>query len=281
MLWAFGKTKPEPKSVVHEEHSHDDGHDHPAPSSVGGVLISSFSIDSALEVAKSKLSERNISRLGQLEASVSGTADNQQKIHAYHQLSGFWKDSIKAFVPYAWYMAEEARLENSEKNLNFAGHLFLNNLQHVENTEMARWMALQAKDLFERSLKLNPGNDSAKVGLGATYMFGGISNAPMEGIAKIRDVVAKDSTNVYAQMTLAMGSLMSGQTDKAKERLEIITRLDPENLQAVLLLADIYEKQENKQEALKFYQKALPLTTNHTEMKAELEKRIIALKKQN
>ncbi|MCH5689582.1 hypothetical protein LWM68_38345 [Niabella sp. W65] len=69
-------------------------------------------------------------------------------------------------------------MENSEKNLNFAGHLFLNNLQNVENGEMAKWMALQAKDLFERSLKLNPDNDSAKVGLGSTYMFGGISNAP-------------------------------------------------------------------------------------------------------
>src|SRR5690606_10402656 len=140
-------------------------------------------------------------------------------------------------------------------NLNFAGHLFLNNVQHVENAEMAKWMALQAKDLFERSLKQNPGNDSAKVGLGATYLFGGISNAPMEGIAKIREVVTKDSTNVYAQMTLAMGSLMSGQTQKAEERLVIITRLDPQNLQALLLLADIYEKQGEKQKAVSYYQK--------------------------
>ena len=280
LLWAFGRTKPDPTSA-HQGHTHEDGHDHPAPSSAGGLLVSSFSIDSALGAAKTKLSKENVSRIDQLEASVAKAGDDQLKLHAYHQLSGYWKDSIKAFVPYAWYMAEEARLENSEKNLNFAGHLFLNNLQHIENAEMARWMGLQAKDLFERSLKLNPGNDSAKVGLGATYMFGGISNAPMEGIAKIRDVVEKDSTNLYAQMTLAMGSLMSGQTDKAKERLEIVTGLDPENLQAVLLLADVYEKQDKKQEALKFYQKALPLVSNHAEMKAELEKRIIALKKQN
>ena len=277
ILWAFGKTKPDASHSSHDGHQHEEAAAAPA----AGLLTPSFSIDSVLSMEKGKLPQQDISALGQIESSVEKSKDNEQKLHAFHQLSQFWKDKGKAFIPYAWYVAEGARLENSEKNLNFAGHLFLNNLQHVENGEMAKWMALQAKDLFERSLKLNPDNDSAKVGLGSTYMFGGISNAPMEGIAKIREVVTKDSTNLYAQMTLAMGSLMSGQTDKAKERLETIIRLDSKNLQALLLLADIYEKQDKKQEAITYYQKALPLANEHTEMRAELQKRIDALKKQN
>ncbi len=88
-----------------------------------------------------------------------------------------------------------------------------------------RWEALQAKDLFERSLKINPDNDSAKVGLGACYLFGNIAPNPMEGIAKIMEVVEKDSTNAYAQMTLAKGSLLSGQIDKAISRLQTVNRL--------------------------------------------------------
>lgn len=278
ILWAFGSIKPDPQKA-HEGHQHEtgtasDGHDH-------GTATSSFSIDSALNVAKEKLPPASITNLNALEKMADNAPGDQQKIHAYHQLSQFWKDTAKVFIPFAWYTAESARLENSEKNLNFAGHLFLNNLQHIENADVGKWMALQAKDLFERSLKINPGNDSAKVGLGSTYMFGGFSAAPMEGIAKIREVVEKDSTNLYAQMTLAMGSLMSGQTDKAKERLEIITRIDPKNIQAVLLLADIYEKQEKKPEAIQYYQKALLLVSDHAEMRSELEKRIDALKKQN
>ena len=51
----------------------------------------------------------------------------------------------------------------------------------------------------------------SKVGLGACYLFGNISANPMEGIGKIREVVEKDSTNIYAQMILAKGSMMSGQ----------------------------------------------------------------------
>lgn len=277
LLWAFGSIKPPAQANAHEGHQHE----HAGQPGAGSVSTSSFSIDSALTAAKGTLLPAGAARLTSLESTIEKSPDQGQKVQAFRALSMYWKDSVKAFIPYAWYVAEGARLENSEKNLNFAGHLFLNNLQHVENGEMAKWMALQAKDLFERSLKLNPDNDSAKVGLGSTYMFGGISNAPMEGIAKIREVVAKDSTNLYAQMTLAMGSLMSGQTDKAKERLETIIRLDSKNLQALLLLADIYEKQDKKQEAITYYQKALPLATEHTEMRAELQKRIDALKKQN
>ena len=270
LLWAFGKTKSDAVA-----HSHE-GHDHAADV----TATSSFSIDSAIASAKNTLRPQSISNIDLLENSIEKATGNEQKIHAFHQLSQYWKDSVKAFIPYAWYVGEGARLENSEKNLNFAGHLFLNNLQNVENAEISKWMALQAKDLFERSLTINPDNDSAKVGLGSTYMFGGISNAPMEGIAKIREVVEKDSTNIYAQMTLATGSLMSGQTEKAKERLETVTRLDAKNLQAVLMLADVYEKLGEKNGAIEYYQKALS-EIDHPEMKSELEKRIKALKEHN
>ena len=103
---------------------------------------------------------------------------------------------------------------------------------------------MQAKDLFERSLKINPDNDSAKVGIGACYLFGNISAAPMEGILKIREVVEKDSTNLYAQMMLVRGSLLSGQYDKAISRLETVNRIKPDDIDAILLLAEVYETDE-------------------------------------
>ncbi|MFT4094168.1 MAG: tetratricopeptide repeat protein [Niabella sp.] len=276
VLWAFAKTVPSGKPS-----SGDEGHQKPIVLADESVLTSSFSIDSALASIKKSLPAQNNGYVNNIEHLIATATDKEEKLHKYHQLSKFFKDSARAFIPYVWYTAEGARLENSEKNLNFAGHLFVNNLQNVEDGELRKWMALQAKDLLERSLKINPDNDSAKVALGATYMFGGISNAPMQGIAKIREVVAKDSTNIYAQMTLAMGSLMSGQTEKAQERLETVTRLDPKNIQAILLLADLFEKNGSSEEAIRLYQKAVPLITDHSEMKEELEKRIVALKKQN
>jgi tetratricopeptide (TPR) repeat protein len=185
---------------------------------------------------------------------------------------------MRFFPPYAWYEAEAARLENSEKTLTFAARLFLENLQHEQNPGLIKWEAMQAKDLFERSLKINPENDSSKVGLGACYLFGNISASPMEGLGKILEVVERDSTNAYAQMTLVKGSLISGQTDKAISRLLTVNRLYPDNIEAILLLAETYERKGDKDVAADWYQKSL-LYIKRSDVRMEIEKRIAELKK--
>src|SRR6185369_10306762 len=99
-----------------------------------------------------------------------------------------------SFLPFAYYTSEAAKLENSEKKLTFAAQLFLNNLRGQDNQALRVWMAKQAKELFERALQVNPGNDSLKVGLGATYIFGSGTNNPqevMQGIQKILEVAQR------------------------------------------------------------------------------------------
>jgi cytochrome c-type biogenesis protein CcmH/NrfG len=166
-------------------------------------------------------------------------------------------------------------LENSEKSLSFAARLFLDALGREEDHRIKHWESEQAEDLFQRSLKLNPNNDSAKVGLGAVVLYGG--HDPMKGISMIREVADKDSTNVFAQLTLGEASLMSGQLDKAVDRFKTVTRLQPDNLQAILLLADTYERKAQKAEAAKMYQQALPLVPNPA-IRKEIEKRVSDLK---
>ncbi len=270
-LFIFGKTTNKNRAVAETtEHHPDDGHDH------GAAAVTTVSIDTILQLAKKQLTPEQGTRLSLLEHSVSRGAVKEQQLHIYHQLARFWGDSARIFEPYAWYTAEAARLENSEKSLNFAAHLFLNNLQGDEVTSRRQWKALQARDLFERSLNINPDNDSAKVGLGACYLFGSISEMPMEGIARIREVVEKDSNNVYAQITLARASILSGQYDKAISRLETVNRLDENNTEAMLLLADMYERTGNKAKAIAWYQKSLPFISQ-PELKKAVQERIGAL----
>ncbi|HVG41491.1 MAG TPA: tetratricopeptide repeat protein, partial [Chitinophagaceae bacterium] len=218
-----------------------------------------LSFDTILHHAKEALKPEQVQRIAFLENSITRGDVPAQKLKVYHQLAHFWADTANQLLPYAWYTAEAARLENSEKSLTFAARLFLNNLKQQESPELKHWMAEQAKDLFDRSLTLNPGNDSAQVGLGATYLFGGLSN-PMEGISKIRTVVEKDSTNVYAQMTLGEASMISSQFDKAIERFAKVVRLQPNNLEANLLLAETYERTGKKVEAVTWYKKSAGLT---------------------
>ena len=240
--------------------------------------VTPITIDTILALAKKELTIEQVVRLNTLENSISRGDVKEQKLRIYHQLSHFWGDSAGIFEPYVWYEAEVARLENSEKNLTFVARLFLDNLQTDAVLQRRQWKALQAKDLFERSLKINPDNDSSKVGLGACYVFGDISAMPMEGIAKIRQVADKDSTNVYAQLMLAKGSVRSGQYDKAVARLLTVNRIQPSNIEALLVLADVYERIGEAKNAIHWYQESLQYV-DRKDVKGEIEKRIKELSK--
>lgn len=251
---------------------------HPIQGSVASTPApqGQLTIDTILHHAKERLTDDQLTRIHFLESSISRGDVLSQKLHIYHQLARFWRDTAKIFEPFGWYTAEAARLENSEKSLTFAARLFLQNLRYEENADLRQWKATQSKDLYERSLKLNPGNDSVQVELGEVYVYGGLA-MPMEGITMIRTVADKNPNNLYAQISLGNASLASGQLDKAIERFSKVVQLKPDHLEAVLLLADTYERKGDKAEAIKWYSRSLPIITIPG-LKTEVEKRITQLR---
>ncbi len=232
--------------------------------------------DKLIAHAKEKLTESQILRLTSLENSVKRGDIKDQQIKVYEQLASYWGDSIKLFEPFVFYTAEAAKLVNSEKTLTFAAHLFLSNLKTEQDPSMQNWLATNAKDLFSRALVLNPTNDSSKIGLGACYIFGHLSDNPMEGIAKIREVVQRDSNNMYGQFILGLGGVKSGQFDKAIERFRIVVSKEPDNLEAMLNLAEVYDRKGEKAEAVNWYKK-VKAKINNPDAQKELELRIKAL----
>ncbi len=230
-----------------------------------------------LEASKSDLTPAQHYYVTQLESGVvRGDVKNQQ-IKAYQQLASFWKDSAHKLLPYTYYTSEAAKLENSQKSLTFAARLYLDGLMQQKEPRLKTWMAKEAKVLFDKALELNPDNDSLKVGLGSTLLFGGIGSTPMEGILLIREVADRNPSFLYAQQTLGMGSMMSGQWDRAIERFEIVYQLDPNNLEAMFLLADAYERKNDKTNAIKWYQ-TLSKHIDEPVIVQEIEKRINDLK---
>lgn len=223
--------------------------------------------------AKKDLTASQSAFLAQLENSVVRGDVKDQQIRIFGQLANFWKDSLHRQDLYAYYLGEQAKLENSEKNLNFAGRLFLANLMAQTDPSLQTWMATNAKELFEKSLAINPSNDSAKVSLGACYLFGNISATPMEGISKIKEVAERDPHNMYAWFMLGLGDIKSGQYDKAIERLNNVVVHEPRNLQAIFNLAETYDRKGDNANAIKWYREAQKLIS-FQEAKVELEKRI-------
>ena len=262
-LFIFGRTKPDPKKLAQ-----------PTQTTREEQLDSR----SILETAKSRLSPEQQARLTILENSVVRGDVVSQKIKVYQQLADFWKDSAKVFEPFAYYFGEKAKLENSEKNLTFAAHLYLRQLKAVDQQSLQVWMASQAKELFEKALILNPLNDSSKVGLGSCFIFGASgASSPMEGIQRILEVANRDSTNMYAQFMLGYGGIMTGQYDKAINRLDRVVKAEPDNSEAVFLLAEAYERHGDSKQAAHWYEVGKKFVNNADAVK-EIDERIKSLK---
>jgi len=266
-LYFGGRTVPVKSK---EAHSADDGHGH-APEKID------FKKDILADALK-KITPEQAQRVNALENAVIRGDVKDQQIHVYHQLARFWKDSAGLFGPYAYYTSEAAKLENSEKSLTFAARLFLDRLMVSGEPAMQNWLASNAKVLLENALKINPANDSSKIGLGACYIFGNLSTNPMEGILPVREVVQRDPGNVYGQMVLGLGGKKSGQFDKAIERFQAVLKVDPQNVEAVFHIAESYDLKGDKANAIVYYEKAKQMV-HIPEAKEELNKRITELRK--
>jgi tetratricopeptide (TPR) repeat protein len=260
LLFFFGRTV--------ADHS---GHNHAAPSTAA-ANSGTLDFPTMLGLAKKRLNAQQLEQVTQWENAVVRGNVKDQQIQTYRTLSRFWMDTIGAFVPYVKYMGEAAKLESSEKNLTFAAHLLLAELQKVEEDPLKMWMAKEAKELFEKALELNPNNDSTKVGLGSTYFFGAAAanEPPMKGIGLIREVTEKNPNHVFAQYMLGVGSSVSGQWPKAIERFTKVAELEPGNLEVQLRLADIYERTGDKAAAKKWYQRLLQ-TIKQQEQKGKMK----------
>lgn len=264
VLFVFGRFSP-----THEDHP---GHGQEAVANPP----KEFDIQSFINDLKKDLTPTQSNYLTGLENALTrGDLVTQRKAN-FQALSDFWRDSARSFLPFVYYLGEKAKLENSEKNLNFAAHSLLEELRGVSDPGLKTWMAKQANELFSQSLKINPDNDSTIIGHGSTFFFG-VSGAPMEGILKIRAVAEKDPNNVFAQFMLGYGGMVSGQTEKAAERFKKVIELDPENMEAVFLLAELYERSGDKKAAIEWYEKGLKSVRN-PDLAEALKEKINSLK---
>ncbi len=242
---------------------------------------STFNIKDIIATEKRKLTPAQIISVSKLENNITRGDLKKQEGNQYRALADFWKDSAEIFLPYAYYLSEAAKLDNSEKSLTFAARLILESMRGEENVQIKTWEAQVAASLFQKGLQLDPGNDDLKVGLGSCYVYGqGMGGDPqqtMKGIQQLLEVVRKDSNNMQAQMVLGIGAVISGQNEKGIERLNKVVSFDPHNLEAVSWLADAYAAIGDKGNAVKWYEQSKHLV-NNSEFRKEVDERIKQLK---
>jgi tetratricopeptide (TPR) repeat protein len=237
------------------------------------------STQTVLDGAKTALTASQKISLLSIENQLVNAKSTADSIKIYRQLSKFWADSAQRVEPYLYYTYSAALLENSEKSLTFAAQQLVDNLTSPDAPPaILNWIASNAKVLLEKALVMNPNNDSTKINLGACYLFGNISDNPMQGILKVKEVVDKNPQNIYGQMMLGLGGKKSGQYPKAIERFTSILKLSPSNLEAMVNLAECYELNNQEDLAIEWYTK-MKVLVNNPAAKEAIEKRIKELKK--
>ena len=237
-----------------------------------------ITLDQILTEVKKTVPPYQAAFLDAEQAKVTNSTTKVDSILYNRVLLQYCKDSLHNFIVGSYYLKNVALLENSEKNLTFAAQLILDSMMIFGQPAIQNWLASSAKELFERSIQLNGSNDSSKIGLAACYIFGNVANNPMLGILPLKEIVKNNPDNVYAQMILGLGGRKSGQYDKAIERFNIILTKHPDNLEAIVNLAECYELKGDKQNAIKWYEMFKSKISNPAII-SEVDNRIEALKK--
>lgn len=249
MYWGLNTTPPNNQPEGAEMAANSDSHSHTAP----------LSVDSMITAIENTLPEHAAEDLADHKTRLATVDTDSAKYNIFKAIGDLLLEH-KQFVAAIYYYTEGAKLDNSEKSLNFAGRFNLELMRNAPTLQVKEWATQNAISSFERSLEINPDNDTVKMALASAYVDG--TGQPMQGIQILLGITRKDPDNVPANLMLGQLSMRSGQTDKAISRFETVLKIEPENTEAMLPLAEAYKNKGNKQKAIELFEKSKVIIDN-------------------
>lgn len=254
VVYAFGTTKFPSKSFEQ-----------------GAGQPQAINIESLLTNARPQLPAPQKKSETNLQDKLSAARSAADSIAAMEDLMRFWGNDLKNHDIASWYLAQKAKLENSEKSLTFAANFILENTIHGDgNMISSGWKAGLARELFAAALQKNPGNDSLTTGLGASYLFSGGTNT-MEGVQMILQQLRKDSANAYAHKMLGFGNIRNGETAKAISRFERSLQINPADTSLIPVLAMLCREAKDTLRAEKWFKRTKEVLRDNPEFLKNFE----------
>ena len=80
------------------------------------------------------------------------------------------------------------------------------------------------------------------------------SQEPMKGIGILRELADSLPDNIPVLLALGRLSIQSGQLDKAKERLQKVLKLEPQNTEALYFMAITEAQSGHTEEAIRLFE---------------------------
>ncbi|HQQ97216.1 MAG TPA: tetratricopeptide repeat protein [Cyclobacteriaceae bacterium] len=146
----------------------------------------------------------------------------------------------------AWFAERATTFLHTEESLLKAGNAYYEAYTFAVDRDKQNELAEKARFFYAQVLEKNPHNLAIKTKMAMTYLSSG---APMQVIAKLREVLAEDPANVDALYNMGMLSIQSGQFPKAVEWLEKLVKVDAKHLQGQLMLGVAYMNTGQKDKA--------------------------------
>ncbi|WP_214073412.1 tetratricopeptide repeat protein [Mucilaginibacter sp. dw_454] len=245
------------KGIVKPSQTHDTAQAAPQ-AAAKAASTSNVTVETVSAPAKTAIGASLTVKIEGLENQLNKASGDVEKLSLNKQLAAAW-DDVDQPAPAAFYYTAVAKSNNSFDAWLMAGNRFNDAFKITQDTALTPAFITGAVEAFTNATKLKPENLDAKTGLGVAYVNGGAS--PMQGIALLREVVAKDPDNVNANLNLGLFSMKSGQFDKAIQRFKTVIAKKPD-FESYFYLAETYKQLGQKPEAIAAYEKCKQMMPN-------------------
>ena len=240
------------------------------------VKTESFSFEQYEQQQTAKLLSAEKSQLAAIVEALKAVkpADTATFKKLYLQTSDFWKNLNNPALG-AYYFYQFAKVEGTKVAMENAGDVLVSAYKSTEDSVILNNLITFALRSYEDAV-LKDGNDvDLKIKLADAYVQG--SQEPMKGIGILRQLSDSLPDNVPVLLALGRLSIQSGQYDKAKERLQKILQLEPQNTEALYFLAITEAQLGHDDEAIRLFEMC-KLLVNNIEFNKEIDEIVKNLK---
>ncbi len=240
------------------------------------VSTGSFSFEQYEQQQTAKLLPAEKSQLAAITDAMKAVkpADTATFKKLYLQTSDFWKNLNNPALG-AYYFYQFAKIEGTKAAMENAGDVLVSAYKSTEDSVILNNLITFALRSYEDAV-LKDGNDvDLKIKLADAYVQG--SQEPMKGIGILRQLSDSLPDNVPVLLALGRLSIQSGQYDKAKERLQKILQLEPQNTEALYFLAITEAQLGHDDEAIRLFEMC-KLLVNNIEFNKEIDEIVKNLK---
>lgn len=212
------------------------------------VESGSANVSEMISSAKNSLSAAQNSEMESLGKSVTDAGTQEAKIAGLKKLSGAWHQAGKEEVA-AIYAEQVAESEKTETAWALAGGNYYLALKAATDKGIRDFCSGHAVVDFQNAASLNPSNLEHKINIALCYVENPPQDNPMRAVLLLQDLERQNPDSMLVPIQLARLAMKTGQFERAQGRLEKVLLKEPNNMKAICLLAEAYQKTGNAKAA--------------------------------